>query len=70
MTTETQAQSTQALAAEARAIPELGRSRLRKEDARLITGQTTWTDNLILPGMLHSRTCAARSRTPGSPGWT
>ena len=25
----------------------------RKEDARLITGQTNWTDNLTLPGMLH-----------------
>ncbi|MGI9006420.1 MAG: xanthine dehydrogenase family protein molybdopterin-binding subunit [Streptosporangiaceae bacterium] len=33
--------------------PELGRARTRKEDARLITGQTTWTDNLTLPGMLH-----------------
>jgi aerobic carbon-monoxide dehydrogenase large subunit len=32
---------------------ELGRARLRKEDARLVTGQTTWTDNLTLPGMLH-----------------
>jgi carbon-monoxide dehydrogenase large subunit len=32
---------------------ELGQSRLRKEDARLITGQTTWTDNITLPGMLH-----------------
>ncbi|MGH3272938.1 MAG: xanthine dehydrogenase family protein molybdopterin-binding subunit, partial [Streptosporangiaceae bacterium] len=32
---------------------ELGRARLRKEDARLITGQTTWTDNIVLPGMLH-----------------
>jgi aerobic carbon-monoxide dehydrogenase large subunit len=32
---------------------EVGRARLRKEDARLITGQTTWTDNLRLPGMLH-----------------
>ena len=32
---------------------ELGRSRLRKEDARLVTGQTNWTDNIILPGMLH-----------------
>jgi carbon-monoxide dehydrogenase large subunit len=25
----------------------------RKEDARLITGQTQWTDNISLPGMLH-----------------
>ncbi len=32
---------------------ELGRARLRKEDARLITGQTNWTDNIVLPGMLH-----------------
>ncbi len=34
-------------------IAELGRARLRKEDARLITGQTNWTDNIRLPGMLH-----------------
>ena len=33
--------------------PELGRARLRKEDDRLITGQTNWTDNITLPGMLH-----------------
>src|SRR6516225_361926 len=32
---------------------ELGKARLRKEDERLITGQTTWTDNITLPGMLH-----------------
>jgi carbon-monoxide dehydrogenase large subunit len=32
---------------------ELGRARRRKEDARLITGRTRWTDNLTLPGMLH-----------------
>ncbi|MFN0282790.1 MAG: xanthine dehydrogenase family protein molybdopterin-binding subunit [Kineosporiaceae bacterium] len=32
---------------------EFGRSRLRKEDARLITGRTRWTDNIVLPGMLH-----------------
>jgi aerobic carbon-monoxide dehydrogenase large subunit len=32
---------------------ELGQSRLRKEDARLIVGQTNWTDNISLPGMLH-----------------
>jgi carbon-monoxide dehydrogenase large subunit len=34
-------------------VPELGRARARKEDARLITGQTNWTDNIVLPGMLH-----------------
>jgi aerobic carbon-monoxide dehydrogenase large subunit len=34
-------------------IAELGRARRRKEDARLITGQTNWTDNIVLPGMLH-----------------
>ncbi len=33
--------------------PEVGRRRLRKEDARLVTGQTRWTDNLVLPGMQH-----------------
>jgi carbon-monoxide dehydrogenase large subunit len=42
MTTQTQAPEA-----------ELGRARLRKEDARLITGQTNWTDNIILPGMVH-----------------
>ncbi len=34
-------------------VAEVGRARTRKEDARLVTGQTTWTDNLVLPGMLH-----------------
>ncbi|MBW4718950.1 xanthine dehydrogenase family protein molybdopterin-binding subunit [Saccharothrix obliqua] len=33
--------------------PEVGRARRRKEDARLITGATRWTDNIRLPGMLH-----------------
>ena len=42
MTTETQVP-----------LAELGQPRRRKEDARLVTGQTTWTDNLVLPGMLH-----------------
>lgn len=37
----------------ATAEPEVGKARLRKEDARLITGQTTWTDNIQLTGMLH-----------------
>jgi len=32
---------------------EVGRDRRRKEDARLITGRTMWTDNLALPGMMH-----------------
>jgi carbon-monoxide dehydrogenase large subunit len=32
---------------------EFGQARLRKEDERLITGQTNWTDNIKLPGMLH-----------------
>lgn len=30
---------------------ELGRARRRKEDSRLLTGRTQWTDNLQLPGM-------------------
>ncbi|CAM3787679.1 xanthine dehydrogenase family protein molybdopterin-binding subunit [Kibdelosporangium persicum] len=37
----------------ATAEPEVGKARLRKEDARLITGRTRWTDNITLPGMLH-----------------
>jgi carbon-monoxide dehydrogenase large subunit len=32
---------------------EIGRERRRKEDQRLITGRTRWTDNITLPGMLH-----------------
>ncbi|TPG13312.1 xanthine dehydrogenase family protein molybdopterin-binding subunit [Pedococcus bigeumensis] len=40
--------------------PEIGNRRLRKEDQRLITGRTRWTDNIILPGMLH----AAMVRSP------
>ncbi|MEO8828301.1 xanthine dehydrogenase family protein molybdopterin-binding subunit [Lapillicoccus sp.] len=39
---------------------EVGRRRTRKEDQRLITGRTKWTDNIILPGMLH----AAMVRSP------
>ena len=33
--------------------PEIGKDRRRKEDQRLITGRTRWTDNIALPGMLH-----------------
>ncbi|MGI8880078.1 MAG: xanthine dehydrogenase family protein molybdopterin-binding subunit [Jatrophihabitans sp.] len=32
---------------------EIGKARRRKEDQHLITGRTTWTDNMTLPGMLH-----------------
>ncbi|MDQ2750765.1 MAG: xanthine dehydrogenase family protein molybdopterin-binding subunit [Actinomycetota bacterium] len=32
---------------------EIGQSRPRKEDQHLITGRTTWTDNMTLPGMVH-----------------
>jgi carbon-monoxide dehydrogenase large subunit len=38
---------------EERAAAEIGSARLRKEDQRLITGRTRWTDNIQLPGMLH-----------------
>jgi carbon-monoxide dehydrogenase large subunit len=34
-------------------VKEIGNARKRKEDQRLITGRTRWTDNLQLPGMLH-----------------
>jgi aerobic carbon-monoxide dehydrogenase large subunit len=30
---------------------EVGKARTRKEDARLVTGQTNWTDNITLPGL-------------------
>ncbi len=39
--------------APAQSTPEIGRARRRKEDQRLITGRTRWTDNIVLPGMLH-----------------
>ena len=45
MTAQTEAPQAQA--------GEFGKARLRKEDERLITGQTNWTDNITLPGMLH-----------------
>ncbi|MBA2390544.1 MAG: xanthine dehydrogenase family protein molybdopterin-binding subunit, partial [Geodermatophilaceae bacterium] len=38
---------------EERPTAEVGKARLRKEDARLITGQTNWTDNIVVPGLLH-----------------
>ncbi|HVH94718.1 MAG TPA: xanthine dehydrogenase family protein molybdopterin-binding subunit, partial [Nocardioidaceae bacterium] len=34
-------------------VKEVGKDRRRKEDQRLITGRTRWTDNIVLPGMLH-----------------
>ena len=36
-----------------RTAAEIGQARRRKEDHHLITGRTTWTDNINLPGMLH-----------------
>jgi aerobic carbon-monoxide dehydrogenase large subunit len=35
------------------AEPEIGKARRRKEDARLLTGRTRWTENITVPGMLH-----------------
>jgi carbon-monoxide dehydrogenase large subunit len=32
---------------------EIGQARTRKEDQHLITGRTTWVDNMTLPGMVH-----------------
>lgn len=32
---------------------QVGQPRKRKEDQHLLTGRTTWTDNLVFPGMLH-----------------
>ena len=36
--------------------PAIGRPLRRKEDARLLTGRTTWTDNIQLAGTLHMAT--------------
>ncbi|KHJ73708.1 MULTISPECIES: xanthine dehydrogenase family protein molybdopterin-binding subunit [Rhodococcus] len=47
---------------------ELGRARRRKEDEHLITGRTRWTDNIVLPGMLHAailRSPIAHARITG-----
>lgn len=32
---------------------EIGKARTRKEDSRLLTGRTRWTENITVPGMLH-----------------
>jgi carbon-monoxide dehydrogenase large subunit len=40
-------------ATQERPAGEIGKDRRRKEDLRLITGRTRWTDNITLPGMLH-----------------
>ncbi len=34
-------------------VVEIGRARNRKEDARLITGRTRWTDNISVQGLQH-----------------
>jgi aerobic carbon-monoxide dehydrogenase large subunit len=47
---------------------EVGRARVRKEDARLVTGQTNWTDNMVMPGMLYmafARSPYAHARITG-----
>ncbi len=45
--------ATQETAPQETSTQEIGRDRRRKEDQRLITGRTRWTDNITLPGMLH-----------------
>jgi carbon-monoxide dehydrogenase large subunit len=40
-------------ATDAPTAANVGRKRLRKEDARLVTGRTNWTDDVRLPGTLH-----------------
>lgn len=37
----------------------------RKEDPRLITGSSTYVDDLKLPAWFRSRSFAARMHTPG-----
>ncbi len=41
------------MTATATSKPEVGTARLRKEDAHLVTGRSRFTDNMVLPGMLH-----------------
>ncbi len=41
-------------ATEERAAASIGQPLRRKEDARLVTGRTRWTDSVVLPGMLHA----------------
>jgi carbon-monoxide dehydrogenase large subunit len=55
VSTQTDATTAETVTVETHEPPaaEVGRARLRKEDGRLITGQTNWTDNITLPGMLH-----------------
>ncbi len=45
----TEASATETIDATAKLV---GQPRKRKEDARLVTGETMWTDNIQLPGML------------------
>ncbi|MEV6106610.1 xanthine dehydrogenase family protein molybdopterin-binding subunit [Streptomyces sp. NPDC051940] len=52
MTTTEQAPAATQIPRQAGAA-EVGRARLRKEDERLLTGRTTWTDNISDPRMLH-----------------
>jgi carbon-monoxide dehydrogenase large subunit len=40
-------------ATEERVEPSIGQPLRRKEDARLVTGRTRWTDSVTLPGLLH-----------------
>jgi len=35
------------------ATRHIGRPLKRKEDRRLITGRTRWTDNIQIPGLMH-----------------
>ena len=52
--------------AEEAIAPEIGKARLRKEDQRLITGRSRFTDNLSVSGMLHLgmvRSPVAHART-------
>jgi carbon-monoxide dehydrogenase large subunit len=51
MTTDTQPGTENAIGISP--VREIGRDRRRKEDQRLITGRTRWTDNISVPGMLH-----------------
>jgi CO/xanthine dehydrogenase Mo-binding subunit len=56
-------------ATQERPAAEVGSPRRRKEDARLITGRTRWTDNIVLPGK-HESPRSTPSRPEQPPAWS
>ena len=47
-------------------VTEIGSPRRRKEDQRLITGRTRYTDNIVLPGIAQPLKCRSLSFSSSS----